>query len=162
VLQSHYRAPNELGTDNLEAAEEALRRIDALARRLAEADSVVPAEGVADQLTADFRTHMDDDLATPQALAALFAGVTAANSAFDRGDGPGGVAFASAALGGFKAVGLVADVSAPAPEDVTELARRRDEARAGRDWAAADQLRDDIVARGYRIEDTPGGTRVYR
>jgi cysteinyl-tRNA synthetase len=48
------------------------------------------------------------------------------------------------------------------PDDVLALAHQRDEARAARDWAAADRLRDDIVARGYRVEDTPGGTRVYR
>jgi cysteinyl-tRNA synthetase len=162
IAQSHYRAPIELGASNLEAAEEALRRIDALARRLEEAGTVVPADAVADALTADFRAHMDDDLATPQAIGVLFGAVTAANSAFDRGDGPAGVALGRAALRGFEAVGLVAIGAATVPAHVLELARRRDEARAGRDWAAADRLRHEIVDAGYRVEDTPGGTRVYR
>ena len=162
VVQSHYRAPLEVSTSSLEAAEEGLRRIDALARRLEEAGTVVPADTAADELTADFRALMDDDLATPQAIGVLFAGVTAANSAFDRGDGPTGAALARAALRGFEAVGLVAAGSASVPAHILELARRRDQARAGRDWAAADRLRDEIGASGYHVEDTPGGTRVYR
>jgi len=162
IAQSHYRAPLELHSGNLEAAEEALRRLDALARRLEEVGGVAPAEGAGDALWGDFRAHMDDDLATPQAIGVLFAGVTAANSAFDRGDSPAGAALARASLRGFEAIGLVAVGIASVPADILELARRRDAARAGRDWAAADRLRDEIVAGGYRVEDTPGGTRVYR
>ena len=120
------------------------------------------AAELGDQVTADFRHHMDDDLATPQALAVLFGAVTAANSAFDRSDGPDGVALGRAALGGFEAIGVLPAGSRPVPEEILELARRRDEARAGRDWAAADALREQIVAGGYRVEDTTGGTRVHR
>jgi cysteinyl-tRNA synthetase len=162
VAQSHYRAPIELSTSNLEAAEEALRRIDALARRLDEAASVEPAGDVGDQVTSSFRGYMDDDLATPQAIGVLFGAVTAANSAFDRGESAAAVGLARAALRGFEAVGLVGVGASSVPLSILEVARLRDEARAGRDFAAADRLRDEIVAAGYRIEDTPGGTRVYR
>jgi cysteinyl-tRNA synthetase len=162
VLQSHYRAPSELGSGNLEAAEEALRRIDALARRLEDAAGVSSDGAAGDQVTADFRAHMDNDLATPQALAVLFGAVTSANSALDRGDGPAGVAIGRAGLAGFEAVGVLAVGAVGVPEEILELARQRDEARSGRDWAAADRLREAIVAGGYRVEDTPGGTRVYR
>jgi cysteinyl-tRNA synthetase len=162
VLQSHYRAPTELTTGNLEAAEQALRRIDALARRLEEAREVGAADGVAERVTADFRARMDDDLSTPAAIGVLFDAVTAANSAFDRSDGPLAAALAGAALEGFEAVGIVASGRQGVPDAVLALAHERDEARAARDWAAADRLRDDIVAGGYRVEDTPAGTRVYR
>jgi cysteinyl-tRNA synthetase len=162
VLQAHYRAPVEVTIGGLEAAERTLRGIDALSRRLAEASGVAPADGAGDEVLGKFRACMDDDLATPQAIAVLFDTLTAANSALDRGDGGGGVALGREALAGFEAVGLRTGVARKVGAEALELARRRDEARVARDWAAADRLRDEIGALGYRVEDTPGGTRVYR
>jgi len=61
------------------------------------------------------------------------------------------------------AVGL--DLSAK-PEEVDpgaiDLAAARDQARADRDWAAADRLRAELVQRGWTVEDTPRGTRLRR
>ncbi len=162
VLQSHYRAQMELSTTHLEAAEEALRRFDALARRLQEAGAPEPAGSLGGQLTADFRVHMDNDLATPQALGVLFSGLTNANAMFDRGDAEGGVALARQVLAGFEAVGLVPRGLENVPAEILEIARRRDQARAGRDFEAADRLREEIVSRGYRVQDTAAGTRVHR
>jgi cysteinyl-tRNA synthetase len=48
------------------------------------------------------------------------------------------------------------------PEHLVELARARDSARAARDWAQADSLRDQIAALGWAAEDTPEGTRLRR
>jgi len=45
---------------------------------------------------------------------------------------------------------------------VAELVARRDEARAAGDFAASDRIREQIVNLGWIVEDTPGGTRVYR
>jgi len=42
------------------------------------------------------------------------------------------------------------------------LVRERDEARAARDFGRADALRDDLTARGVRLEDTPTGTDISR
>jgi cysteinyl-tRNA synthetase len=162
VLQAHYRAPVEVTIGGLEAAERTLRGIDALARRLAEARAVVPAEDAGDEVIAGFRGYMDDDLATPQAIAVLFDALKAANSAFDGGDSAGGVAIGRAVFACFDAVGMTAADARQVGADARELARRRDGARASRDWAAADRLRDEIVALGYSVEDTSGGTRVYR
>jgi cysteinyl-tRNA synthetase len=46
------------------------------------------------------------------------------------------------------------------PADIRDLARQRDEARAAKDWSAADTLRDQILAAGYVVEDTATGTVV--
>jgi cysteinyl-tRNA synthetase len=162
VLQAHYRAPVEVTSVALEAAERTLKGIDALARRLAEVGAGPQAPGAGDEVLPGFRKYMDDDLGTPQAMAVLFDSVTSANVAFDRGDAAGGVALGRAALAGFEAVGLRAGVASEVGADVLELARRRDEARTAHDWGAADRLREEIVTLGYRVEDTPAGTRVYR
>jgi cysteinyl-tRNA synthetase len=47
-----------------------------------------------------------------------------------------------------------------APEPVQELVRQRDNARLEKDWRRADQLRDEILALGYVLEDAKGGTRA--
>jgi cysteinyl-tRNA synthetase len=46
--------------------------------------------------------------------------------------------------------------------ETADLMRQRDEARAAKDFAAADWLRDELVGRGWVVEDTPGGTKVRR
>lgn len=48
------------------------------------------------------------------------------------------------------------------PEDVRALAARREQARAARDFALADRLRDEIAAHGYRVADGPGGSTLER
>jgi cysteinyl-tRNA synthetase len=162
VLQADYRAPVELSTAGLEAAERTLAGIDALARRLDEVGPIDPAPGTAEAIVADFRGFMDDDLKTPQALAALFDGVRGANAALDRADTATGLGLGRGVLASFEAVGIIPVTSRPVGDDALDLARRRDDARAARDWATADRLRDEIVNLGYRVEDTPAGTRVYR
>jgi cysteinyl-tRNA synthetase len=59
----------------------------------------------------------------------------------------------------------LADGAAPADDDdaaIDALVRERDEARAARDFARADQIRDELAARGIKLEDTPGGTIWHR
>ena len=97
---------------------------------------------------------MDDDLATPAAIALLFDLVARANKDDD-------LAAAAAAFAICDAVGLelhadVGEVSA----DALETARRRDDARAAKDWATADALRDELSAEGYIVEDGPSGTEL--
>ncbi len=48
------------------------------------------------------------------------------------------------------------------PADVADLVARRDQARADRDFAAADALRDELVAMGWVVEDTASGTKVHQ
>jgi len=162
VLQAHYRAQVELGPGRMADATSTLGRVDSLARRIADAPSGQPQTAAAAELVARFVERMDDDLHTPLAMEVLFDGVRSANAMLDSGDAQGGVALGRAVLECFGAVGLVAQEASEIPEAVLALARARDDARAGRDWAAADRLRDEIVALGFRVEDTPSGTRVLR
>jgi cysteinyl-tRNA synthetase len=168
VLQSHYRAPLEVHESRILAAERTLVGIDSLARRLDQASLAAPARPggraleEAEGLVSSFRDHMDDDLGTPEATAVLFEGLTAANTALERHDTDLGGALGRAVLSGFASVGLLPSLGGEVSEEAVDLARRRDEARAARDYAAADRLRDEIVSLGYRVEDTPNGTRVFR
>ena len=114
-------------------------------------------------MTADFRARMDDDLSTPAAIGVLFDAVTAANSAFDRSDGPLAELWPGAALEGFEAVGIVA--SRPAGRARRDSRPwRTSGTRLGR--LGTGQQRTGCATTSspaaYRVEDTPGGTRVYR
>jgi cysteinyl-tRNA synthetase len=162
VLRSHYRSPIDVTDDSLRDAEAALGRLDAFARRAAGLESLAGAEPDVDALE-QFRTAMDDDLQTPAATGLLFDLVRRANAALDAGDiaAAGPAAAAAVEIAGALGLELRAEVGA-VPDEVQSWARERDEARAARDWARADQLRDRITGAGYVIEDTPSGTVVRR
>jgi cysteinyl-tRNA synthetase len=151
VLRSHYRAPIEVTKETVADAEKALKRLDSFARRFA--SSVGDAVPDADALDR-FRALMNDDLGTPAAIALLFDLVARANKDDD-------LAAAAAAIEIAGAVGLeLRSEAGEVGDDALEIARQRDEARAGKDWARADALRDDLVAMGYDVEDTPDGTQI--
>jgi cysteinyl-tRNA synthetase len=170
VLRSHYRSPIEVTPDTVADAERAVARLDGLARRFALAahDGSLAtdpgrwsAEGRA--LRAAVAEAMADDLDTPLAVSALFEGVSAAHGAADRGDEAvaHGLAEAVATLFGALGLALVADTGEVDAESA-DLVARRDVARAQRDWAEADRLRDELVARGWVVEDSPEGTQIRR
>jgi cysteinyl-tRNA synthetase len=175
VLRAHYRSPIEVTADTVADAEKALERFDTLARRFSvggllaqtTADYVVegtpPATEVEAGALAAFRTRMDDDLDTPGALAGIFDLVTAAHTAADAGDAALGQRLAHTAAVLAAALGVEFDGAASEVDDETaRLVAERDGARAARDFARADALRDELVALGWTVEDTPGGTAVRR
>lgn len=157
VLQSHYRSPVEVNKATTEAAANALDRLDAFARRTASLPKVPPDAEALDS----FRRHMDDDLDTPAAVDLLFSLVRRGNQALDAGDVEAGAAAAAAVREICRAVGLeLHETIGEVPAELLELARQRDDARAQKDWARADALRDEIQAQGFVVEDTPAGTQV--
>ncbi|MGH9183210.1 MAG: cysteine--tRNA ligase [Acidimicrobiales bacterium] len=161
VLQSHYRSPLEVSPHTLGQARRGLAGLDNLSRRAAEAGI---AGGAPDpDALARFRSAMDDDLDTPAATGLVFDLARRANAALDAGDREGAAPLVAAIVEVWAAVGLaLASGPAQLDEETVALVRRRDQARAARDWSAADSLRDELVGRGLVVEDTPEGTRVHR
>ncbi|HUZ21236.1 MAG TPA: cysteine--tRNA ligase [Acidimicrobiales bacterium] len=166
VVQSGYRSPLEITGDLLQGAASAVGRIDSLDLRMAGADRPAPdapGSAEADALVRLFEQRMDDDLDTTRAVAALFEGVRRANALLDAGDAAAGIPLAHAALACFAVLGLHPRGGEVGPDArVGELMARRDAARDARDFAAADALRDEIEALGWKVEDTREGTRVHR
>ncbi len=159
VLQSHYRAPVEVTGTTLDVATRTLSGLDAFARRAAGLPAVAPDPHALDR----FRAAMDDDLDTPRAVAEIWNLMKAANTALDAGDTAGAAPLAAAVRELAGAVGLASAAGGDEiPTEIAALVAARDEARAGRDFAGADVLRDRLVALGWLVEDTPGGTRVRR
>ena len=158
VLRSHYRTPVEVTRATTDDASAALRRLDAFARRVVNAGVAAQPDPASIEA---FRAAMDDDLDTPAAVALLFGLVGRANTALDAGDADGAAPLAAAAFEICRAVGLELRAGGEAvPDEILDRARARDEARAARDWATADAIRDELGAAGWLVEDTADGTQV--
>jgi cysteinyl-tRNA synthetase len=173
VLRAHYRSPVEVTAPTLADAEKALERLDALARRFGIGDLLAEGHGYVvedpDASDADpgavaaFRARMDDDMDTPGALAGIFELVTAANSAADAEDAGEAQRLAGTAAVLLAALGVpLRGAEAEVDAEAAQLVAERDEARAARDFARADALREELVARGWTVEDTPNGTAIRR
>jgi cysteinyl-tRNA synthetase len=162
ILQTHYRKTVEVGTDELGASERALDRLDALMRALDVAGVSVDGAGADDQIVGAFRAVMDDDFGTPEALGVIFAAAHDANKALSAGERERAASLGAAVktLAGVLGIELRSNVGS-GDADIDALVTRRDDARAARDFATADRIRDELAQRGIVLEDTPHGT-VWR
>ncbi len=157
LLQSHYRGPVSVGKDNIEAAVKALAGFDSFAARTANVADAVPDAAV----LAQFRECMDNDLDTPGATALLFDTVRRANAALDAGAAEvGGLVAAVREI--CTAFGLVLKAEQDVPADIAAKAAALDAARAAKDFAGADALRDELKAAGWTVETSSKGTVVRR
>jgi cysteinyl-tRNA synthetase len=158
VLQAHYRSPLEVTPETTERAVSTLRSLDNFVRRTADLDGA-PDEALA----AEFRAAMDDDLNSPVAMRVVFNAVTEGNTALDAGDLERAAVLAATVRDLSRAVGLEYEVADDEVDAGTAaVVARRDQARAAKDWAAADAARDELVAAGWVVEDTAEGTKVRR
>jgi cysteinyl-tRNA synthetase len=158
VLRAHYRSPLEVKADTIAQAEATLAGLDNFARAAAKVDarSAAPAAEPDQGILAEFVERMDDDLNTPGAMELVFTTVSRFNTTHDP-------ALASAVLAMTSALGLGlrADTGEIDAESA-ELVRRRDRARAAKDWTEADRLRDELRTRGWVVEDGADGTEIHR
>jgi cysteinyl-tRNA synthetase len=164
VLQVHYRSPTELGPPELGQAAEAVGRLDALVRR---ADAAgVERNAAPDQAIVEaFRLAMDKDFGTPAAVATIFDAVKLANFTIDSGDLDRAAGLVAAVWHLTGALGLTVGEASSGGEDdgdIAALVAARDTARAAKDFAEADRIRDELAARGITLEDTAGGTIWHR
>jgi cysteinyl-tRNA synthetase len=156
VLQSHYRSPMTVSEATLVAASRTLEGLDGFAREFAGARGSKSDP----EIVGRFVARMDDDLDAPNAVAGIFTAMREARAA----TGERAQALAAAVLDIWEvALGLrLDDGMGEIPPGAQAKAALRDEARAARDWVRADELRSELTAEGYVVEDTPGGTTLRR
>jgi cysteinyl-tRNA synthetase len=166
LAAAHYRSSLDLTESSWAEAEAALGRIRTFVER---AGRVVGDEAASDSGIPDaFAAALDDDLGIPQALAVLHETVRVGNTALDARDADG----VRAALGSVLSMLSILGIDTRAQQQtngagaeasaldtlVRTMIDQRAQARADKDWAAADRIRDAVAAAGITLEDTPDGT----
>ena len=153
-MSAHYRSPLTFSWEGLDGAANALGR---LKNRVIELKKAGGAGTVAETHIGTFREAIEDDLNMPRALAAMWGLLR--DDSVSCGDAYATLLEMDAVLGlGFESMEaeqLVLD------EEVERLIQERTEARARRDFAEADRIRDELLEGGIILEDTPEGTK-YR
>jgi cysteinyl-tRNA synthetase len=168
LVAPHYRSTIEFTESALQEAAVAYGRLESFVRRAAER---VGADAGKPVLPDAFSAALDDDLATPAAVAAVHEAVTAGNTALAADD----EAAVAAALGSVRAMLGVLGLDPLDPhwaaaggdhrlagvtDGLVQLAlEQRTAARARKDYASADAIRNQLGALGVQVEDTPQGTR---
>jgi cysteinyl-tRNA synthetase len=177
VLSSHYRSNTDFSDGALEAAgrgyERMIAAVGAVRERLAGEDPTEEPDTeivqIVEEHKARFLAAMDDDLNTPQALAALFDLSRAVNGILNSGEFLTGGTLAAVdaayrSLGG-EILGVIPDELPQKKQEsgldgalMEILIELRATARKNKDWATADTIRDRLTAAGVVLEDRPEGT----
>ncbi|MBE0351462.1 cysteine--tRNA ligase [Pseudoalteromonas lipolytica] len=162
LISGHYRSQLNYSQENLEQARSSLERIYTALRGV----TPVECELADNEYVTKFRKAMDDDFNTPEALPVLFELAKELNRVKDSdAEQAGKLAFV------LRSIAEVLGVAQQDPEaflqggqDDDEVAQiealiiQRNEARANKDWAAADEARDALNALGVVLEDSAGKT----
>ena len=161
-LTAHYRSLLDYSIDNLNLARSALERLYTALRGC---DLTVSAKG-GEQYAEAFKIAMDDDFNTPGALAVLFEMAREINKLkTEDAEKANGLAVRLKELAGV--LGLLeqdpeaflqGDANNDEVAEIEALIKQRNEAKAAKNWAVADEVRDKLKAMNIVLEDTPNGT----
>ena len=168
LISSHYRSPINYNLEIIEQCKSALERLyncrESLDFAVKNASTDIPDDEeiikLIDSRKEQFITAMDDDLNTADGIAAIFDLVSDINTKIINKDVSKNVCTAAAdmfdELTGV--LGLVYNrKSNSLDEEIEKLIEERQQARANKDWATADRIRDELKEQGITLKDTPQG-----
>lgn len=173
LLSGHYRSPIDFNDNLMEMSKASLARFENARKNLEfliekgegqMTDDEKKVFGSYDSYRAKFKEAMDDDLNTADAISAIFELVTAINQAVKDGASK---EFAQKSLDTLleltHVLGLLeAEENADVDDEIKKLVDEREAARAAKDFAKADQIRDELKAKGITLKDTPQGVQIIK
>ncbi len=149
LLGASYRQKQNFTWDALQAAQNALHRLRSIVRDWQPADSILL------DIEAEFMEALDDDLNVPRALAVMW-------KLIDRDASTASKAATLLYMDEVLGLGLQEYIAHPVqiPTEIQALMEQREVVRQAKDWSASDRLRDEIVSRGWIVEDTGDGQKI--
>jgi cysteinyl-tRNA synthetase len=169
IMSSHYRSPLNFSDDNLNLAKTSLTRLYTAIRGLSASDAAMDEVSQRFDFESRFNASLDDDFNTPIALSILFELAKAINSQREKDiDQANALAQLLKKLGSYIGI-LQTDADSflkqgvdLADEDIDAKIKQRDEAKANKDFALSDQIRDELTELGIILEDSANGTSWRR
>ena len=171
MLSAHYRSPLNFSAELMEAAKNGLTRIVTAVQRLSELETKA-ADGALDQAVLDkitelqkkYEAAMEDDFNTADAISALFEMVKVANVEVTENSSKATVKAVLDIMNKFCYIlGIITDKKEDSLDaEVEELIAKRQEARKNKDFAKADEIRDQLLAMGIVLKDTREGVKWER
>jgi cysteinyl-tRNA synthetase len=158
-LQAHYRQQQTYNSEAMAAAATGYRRLVAITVELREVEGAGDPEAQS-EARASFRQALADDLNAPKAMAVVWQ--VARSDSLSPADKRDLLLDFDQVLGLDLRHAKAADEESESDPRIDALLLERNEARANRDFATADRIRDELAAEGVRIIDTPGGARWTR
>lgn len=154
---AHYRQTLNFTWESLEASKAAISRLDDWIARFSGYSMI--GEWGSDAFIEKFKGALEEDLNVSEAMAALFDFVRETNKRMDEGLPVGDLGKVWERVNGV--LGLAA-VQNEVPGEILALIEQRKKARESKDWKGSDRIRDEIMALGWGVRDTPKGQEVKK
>jgi len=166
ILSTHYRSPIDYTEDSIKAAAAGVQRISELISKLSALKANPASYDAIGKLLSttkqEFATAMDDDFNTAQALAGIFKLIREVNTQLrDNRVSDAAAQEILALLGNFNQVlGIIPTNIETVPGEITQLIETRELLRRDKRYSEADDVRAQITAKGYRLDDTSNGPLI--
>ncbi|CAJ1186965.1 cysteinyl-tRNA synthetase [Companilactobacillus paralimentarius DSM 13238 = JCM 10415] len=168
LSSTHYRRPLEYSEKNLQKAADNLEKIKTAYNNLkfrldGATDETDDIQAKVEQIVADFKAAMNDDFNVQNGLTEIFNLVSLANnySAQDEVAKTSVELILKTLTELTSILGIKLDEQKDLSKEIQEMVDQRDQARADKDFATSDKLRDRLKEMGVILEDTPQGTRWH-
>ena len=168
LISSHYRSQLNFTFDGINQAKENINRMQEVYSKIIECKTRTGIDANISSITKEskraFEEALDDDLDMPVALASIFKFVRDINRYLENNQVS--ETNKSEIIDYFETIdrvlGILSNKTIEVDEDVKSLIEQRDEARIKKDWKKSDEIRDELLKKGFIVEDTKEGTRIKR
>ena len=170
ILNAQYRKPlnySEEAIESVRAMISRLRnakdRLKGLIEKASEGPENKDLREAVDQIKNDLISHMDDDLNTPDAVTDWLNLAKLINTSLDESTSLEDLKYVKSAFDDFVLIfGVIEDEEITIDSDIDALIQEREEARQNKDYARADEIRDQLKAEGIVLKDTKDGVKWQR